>query len=339
MKIHYFQRYHQKENVATANTMLLLSRLYAYSPAKFFRLLKENFFSESFEPELTFRLQEKGENSVLDAAIMQEIFKIAVETKLSDWFYAQQLENHLQAFGNQTYRVLMTIAPEPMAAAKRADFEKRLQAYNDTQRPKSPIVHINTTFEKLANALSDVLDDRDDEMQAVLEDYRQYCYDDGLIAASDAWKYMRMRLAGTTLDFNTSHNVYYDKADHGFRPHDYLGLYSQKSIRAIGKICASITAVATDTGITYHAECGELTEDRKTTIELAMKDAVSYGYDIRTTEHRYFFVEKFYETDFRKISPRAPMGTRIFDLTQILETDSLPETENIAELLKEKTWE
>ena len=33
------------------------------------------------------------------------------------------------------------------------------------------------------------------------------------------------------------------------------------------------------------------------------------------------------------------MGTRIFDLTQILETDSLPETENIAELLKEKTWE
>ena len=109
MKIHYFQRYHQKENVATANTMLLLSRLYAYSPAKFFRLLKENFFSESFEPELTFRLQEKGENSVLDAAIMQESFKIAVETKLSDWFYAQQLENHLQAFGNQTYRVLMTI--------------------------------------------------------------------------------------------------------------------------------------------------------------------------------------------------------------------------------------
>ena len=30
MKIHYFQRYHEKENVATANTMLLLSRLYQY---------------------------------------------------------------------------------------------------------------------------------------------------------------------------------------------------------------------------------------------------------------------------------------------------------------------
>ena len=31
MKIHYFQRYHTKENVATTNTMLLLSRLHKYS--------------------------------------------------------------------------------------------------------------------------------------------------------------------------------------------------------------------------------------------------------------------------------------------------------------------
>lgn len=35
MKIHYFQRYHAKENVATANTMLLLSRLYSYYSNKF----------------------------------------------------------------------------------------------------------------------------------------------------------------------------------------------------------------------------------------------------------------------------------------------------------------
>lgn len=35
MNIHYFQRYNQKENVASANTMLLLSRLYFYSSDKF----------------------------------------------------------------------------------------------------------------------------------------------------------------------------------------------------------------------------------------------------------------------------------------------------------------
>mgnify|MGYP000376761060 FL=1 len=31
MQIHYFQRYHSKENVDTSNTMLMLSRLYNYN--------------------------------------------------------------------------------------------------------------------------------------------------------------------------------------------------------------------------------------------------------------------------------------------------------------------
>ena len=36
MQIHYFQRYHSKENVDTSNTMLMLSRLYNYNADKFF---------------------------------------------------------------------------------------------------------------------------------------------------------------------------------------------------------------------------------------------------------------------------------------------------------------
>lgn len=56
------------------------------------------------------------------------------------------------------------------------------------------------------------------------------------------------------------------------------------------------------------------------------------------TGERYFFVDKFCETDFKKITLRAPMGTRVFDLTQILETEQLPEMQEIVELLKAKTW-
>ena len=100
MKIHYFQRYHEKENVATANTMLLLSRLYSYSSGKFFRFLKSEFFSDSFGPELVFALQEKSVKSIPDATITQEGFKIVVEVKLTDWFYKEQLMNHLLSFGD-----------------------------------------------------------------------------------------------------------------------------------------------------------------------------------------------------------------------------------------------
>ena len=98
MKIHYFQRYHEKENVATANTMLLLSRLYQYSSDKFFRFLKSEFFSDSFEPEIAFRLQEKSADGIPDATITQESFKIVVETKMYDWFYSDQLIRHLSSF-------------------------------------------------------------------------------------------------------------------------------------------------------------------------------------------------------------------------------------------------
>lgn len=336
MKIHYFQRYHEKENVATANTMLLLSRLYSYSSDKFFRFLKSEYFSDSFDPEIIFTLQEKSVDSIPDATITQESFKIVVETKMSDWFYEDQLFRHLNSFNDEKYKVMITLAPELMEKKKKVAFEEKLIEYNKTQN--HPIIHINTTFEEMANAISDVLDDRDYEINDVLDDYLNYCYTDGLIPVSDAWKYMRMQLAGTTLDFNISENVYYDNAERGFRAHDILGLYKNKSVRAIGKIIAKITAVETENGIKFDTELGELTDERKATIERAMADGDSHGYDLRTVKHRYFFVERFYETDFKKVTPRASWGTRIFDLTQVLGTEDIPDTEELAQVLMTKSW-
>ena len=336
MKIHYFQRYHTKENVATANTMLLLSRLYAYSTDKFFRFLKSQYFSDSFDPEIVFRLQESSADSVPDATITQESFKIVVETKMSDWFYDDQLLRHLKSFHDEKNKVLLTIAPEPMSKEKMAGFMEKLKEYNKTQN--YPVIHVNTTFEELADAVREVLDDRDYELQDILEDYCSYCNMDGLIPINDSWKFMKMQLAGKTLKFNLSENVYYDNAERGFRAHDFLGLYHQKSVRAIGKISARITAVMDDGKLKYEAEFGTLTEERKATIERAVSNAELYGYNLKTVKHRYFFVEKFYETDFKKITPNAPWGSRVFDLTQVLEMNQIPETVTIADLLKTKTW-
>ena len=336
MKIHYFQRYHEKENVATANTMLLLSRLYSYSSDKFFRFLKSEFFSDAFEPEIVFNLQEKSVDSIPDATITQESFKIVVETKMSDWFYLDQLKRHLKSFSDEKYKVMITLAPELMNPEKKKEFEEQLKEYNTTQT--YPVMHVNTTFEGIIDAIRDAIDDKDYEMQEVLEDYLNYCFNDGLITVSDSWKFMRMQLAATTLDFNVREDIYYDNAERGFRAHDYLSLYKNKSVRAVGKICARILAVETIDGMQYEAEYGELTEERKDKILRAIIDGDGYGYELRSIKHRYFFVEKFHETDFKKITPRAPMGSRVFDLTQILETDQLPSTQAIAELLKTKTW-
>lgn len=335
MKIHYFQRYHSKENVATANTMLLLSRLYSYSSDKFFRFLKSEYFSDRFEPEIVFTLQEKSEESVPDATITQEGFKIVVETKMSDWFHSDQLLRHLKSFIEERNKVLITIAPELMAKDKKAKFEEQLREYNENH--DYPVIHINTTFELLAEAVQGVIDDRDYEMQDVLDDYLNYCYNDSLILVPDSWKWMRVQLAGTTFDFNIRQKLYYDDIDRGFRAHDYLGLYKEKSVRAIGRITDIITAVLEEDGeITYSVEKGEIDDNKKRDIAIAIEDGKNYGYSL--TKTRFFFVDKFYETDFRKTTPRAPMGSRVFDLTQVMGVSELPDTSVLAEKLKSITW-
>lgn len=335
MKIHYFQRYHSKETVTTANTMLLLSRLYSYSSDKFFRFLKFEYFSDRFEPEIVFTLQEKSEESVPDSTITQEGFKIVVETKMSDWFHSDQLLRHLKSFKEERNKVLITIAPELMAKDKKAKFEEQLREYNENH--DYPVIHINTTFELLAEAVQGVIDDRDYEMQDVLDDYLNYCYNDSLILVPDSWKWMRVQLAGTTFDFNIRKKLYYDDIDRGFRAHDYLGLYKEKSVRAIGRITDIITAVLEEDGeITYSVEKGEIDDNKKRDIAIAIEDGKNYGYSL--TKTRFFFVDKFYETDFRKTTPRAPMGSRVFDLTQVMGVSELPDTSVLAEKLKSITW-
>lgn len=379
MKLHYFQRYHSPENVATGNTMLLLSRLYQYSPDKFFRLLKNEFFSDNveddFEPEIVFQLQERNQNSVPDATITQDSFKIVVETKLGDSFNIDQLERHLDSFGVETYKLLISLAPRLMPKEQMDTFTAQLNQYNEkllqqhrenqieqqkeeqsedhnsklrkafTNAPINPIIHVNTTFENLADAVQSVLDPNQDyKMQEILDDYVDYCYFDNLIPVDDSWKFMRMKKAGTTMVFNREYDLYYDDATRGFRPHDYLGLYMDKKVCAIGKICARITAeFKGGDDVDYEVEFGELTEERKELIKKAVVDAGKYGYKLDAYKHRYFFVEKFYDTKFGKKTPYAPMGARVFDLTKVLgienpEKDKMPSTEEIAELLRKKTW-
>lgn len=329
MKIHYFQRYHSKENVATANTMLLLSRLYSYSSDKFFSFLKSQYFSDSFEPEISFTLQKKNNESIPDAIISQESFKIVVETKMSDWFHTDQLIHHLGSFSNEKYKVLLTLAPVLMNDKTKSEFETELAEYNRAN--SCCIMHINTTFEELANAVSDVIDDRDYDMQSVLEDYIDYCNTDKLIISSDSWKYLRMQLSNATFEYNFVHNMYWVRSSVNFRSTDYIGLYRNKCMCAIGKI-SSIIIFSPDDDEKFAGQKGKLTEEQKA---LIFDAAAKYSI---TEPHRIYFVEKYFQTDFRKITQGAPMGGRVFDLTQILGTTELPNTEKIAEQLKKKTW-
>lgn len=331
MNIHYFQRYHSKENVDTANAMLLLSRLYSYSSTKFYALF-EKAFMENASLELHFNLQERRK-SIPDATIYQSSFKVVVETKLYNNFSIEQLEHHCESFDDEDYQILLTLDPKPMRTKLKSHLDSIIKEHNSVKNGR--IVHRHLTFEELVDTFEEILDSKDYEMQEVLEDYRDYCYQSHLI--SDDWKRMKIRLAGDTLAVNKQLSLYYDNADHGFSGHSYLGLYNQKAVRAIGKINAIIVAKQLDGKLETQIELGALTDTMKDNISYAIKDAVKYGYNI-TCPTRYFFVEKFYDTQFEKTTPYALQGSKIFDLCQLLNLEKLPEPEQIAELLQNITW-
>lgn len=334
MKIHFFQRYHTKENVDTANAMLLLSRLYSYSPDKFYSFLGI-ILPENANIELVFNMQEKIKNGTIpDATITQLSFKIVVETKLYGQFGIQQLAGHLGSFKNEDYKVLLTLDPKPMSSELKTALDKEILSYNS--QFKSNIIHHHLTFEELINHISEVIDDRDYDMQDVLEDYREYCYFGGLIP--NDWKRMRVQLAGTTFEINKKLNLYYDNAVRGFSGHKYLGLYSQKAVRAIGNISAVVTAVPCGNSLDIEVEKGNFTNDMKQKIMEAIEDAKNYGYNLYDIKHRYFFVDKFFDTFFEKETKGAPMGSRMFDLCDLLGLEKLPDTAEIANLLRTKTW-
>ena len=340
MQIHYFQRYYAKENVETANTMLMLSRLYQYSADKFFSMLTNLILGEGENPEITFDLQVMGDQSVPDAVISQKSFKIVVETKLHNQFDKKQLMNHLSQFGTENMKVLMTLDPRLMNDKLKDELEHDLKQYNNENRIRlvSPIKHVNLTFEQLVEAMEESIDERDTEVAAVLEDFRKYCFEEKLIP--DGYKYMRAVVAGTTFDDNMELNLFYDQESRKSSDHGYIGLYKNKSVRAIGKLKKTIIAVETDGKMSYKAEKGEdPTQKEIDRINEAVRRADGYGYNLHTVSHRYFVVDKFYPIDFRKSSKNPIQKSKFFNLAEMFHYKTMPKTDKIASDLNGRSWE
>lgn len=333
MKIHYFQRYHSKENVATANTMLMLSRFYNFNSEKFYVMLNELILHEDATPEITFDMQVQSEGSVPDAVIQQKSFKIVVETKLYNQFREEQLKAHLNALKDGDIKVLLTLDPRPM--------EQLLKDKIDEICSKSGIKHINLTFEILIESLQKNIDDRETELLAVLDDFRAYCYEDGLL--NDNSKYMRAIAASTTLKDNIELNLYYCGIGRNVSEHGYIGLYSNKSVRAIGKIYKTVVSKIENGCIVFYPEDRKsfLTDGELERLNKAVERSKAYGYSLGDWEHRFYLVEKFYEIDFKKTTPNPIQRDKFFNLAVMMncENKTLPDTHEIAKCLDGKSWQ
>lgn len=339
-KVHYFQRYSQRENVATNNTLLLLSRLYAHDPSYLAAFLNDLVDTpEAIEVGPVFTQQRiYGGASIPDAVIEQKSFKLVVEAKRDGDTRLPQLKRQLDAFGNEEVKILVLLTPSHQSDAFKAELKQEVKRYNLQAKQKGrEVVEVCTTFEEVIQSFGDILADHDLEMRELLEDYEEYCHEEGLLPRTGAW--MRAVPCGTTIEDNKTLELYYQPATRFSREHEYLGIYKDKRVQYVGRIDKIVEVDLVDKEL--RARDIKLTPDEEERIRRAIHNARDeYGYDI-ASGYKFHLVEKLHETSFRKVSPGGLISQRYFDLVNELDLNSvreLPGVPDIARLLREKKW-
>lgn len=343
-KVHYFQRYSQRENVVTNNTLLLLSRLYAHNVLSFEAFLAdllEDEISESDTLEIGVRFSQQAVGSgksIPDGVLEQRSFKLVLETKLHSKPDLDQLVHHLDSFGNEERQILLVLTPAQPGPSFLQKLRKAVDNHNQSGgRRVQPVC---TTFREVIRSYRDALAAHDREMLDLLLDYEDFCatFEKGRLLPRDAYT-MRVVPCGKTFEDNIRHALYYQPATRPYRGHDYLGIYKDKRVRYIGRIQAIVKADLVNGELA--GLDGQLEPTEENRIKEAIEEADNIpGYAV-ATGHRFFLVKEFHQTAFAKVSPGGLQSQRYFDLADELGLDDqepLPPVEDVAEQLKGRTW-
>lgn len=337
-KLHYFQRYSQRENVVTNNTLLLLSRLYAHSPQYFDAFLSDLLEVESLQIGVSFTQQTPRRGvSVPDGLMDQRSVKVVVETKLHPDAELGQLRKHLESFEGEDSQVLLLLTPAEPGADFQRGLDDAVREYNE--RNGVNVVAVCTTFTEIIRSYEGALAAHDYELHDLLDDFEDFCTEFPKADLLPRRGYrMRAVPCGETLDENFRFEIYYRKADEAYQGHKYIGVYKDKQIQGIGEIENEVVAKLTDEGFQVIEQDEPVSQAQRDRIEGAIRSAADQrGVDL-TIGFRFFLVEKFHKTSFRKQTPGGLRGPQYLDLGHKLNETQLPPVEEIAERLFEKTW-
>ena len=332
MEIHYFQRYSLKENVVTNNTMLLIQRLYYFSQEKFGKILTKMMEKKDndFNVNIQWFEQTRNKNSVPDAQIRQNSFNILVETKLNKNFDINQIDAHIKSFdGTDKYQIMLTLSPYEMDKNQEEEIQNMIKDKENTY-------HIHITFEKLIQLIDEEIDkSKDYEFYEILSDYERFCSEEGIL--NNAGNLLRVVPTGASFDNNIKFNIYYDKSEHGYTEHNFIGLYINKEVRKVGEIKYIVDVNLDKNEFKKIRGEGEITETIKNNIIAIInltKETNGWNID---KEHRFFIVDRFYDTSFKKISKGGIMGKLMFNIESEV-GKKVESAEELANELRGKEW-
>lgn len=336
-RISFFQRFSQRENHATNNTLLMFQHAYRVSPFLLQAVL--NYLADDELPiGLTFEQQVRRKESVPDGIITQTPLEILVETKMGSSLDQDQVARHTRGFARGdghpkglANRYLLGITKERIAGHERDTLCEMAK--------QGGVILICLTFSQIAEALKAKCLDYGRELMEIVSDYEAYLSEEGLLEEYGRW--MPVFPCGSSIRENVAFGVYYEPASRPSKVHyRFLGLYTQKRVAYVGEVQASLVVEWTEGEAVWRAEKGEASDLNKSRIR-ALIDATPY-YELDGANMRYYLVEAFREAGAEKISPYGILGMRYLDLSSLIHgyrPSSDFGADQLAEALKAATWQ
>jgi hypothetical protein len=313
--ISYFQRYSQRENHVTNNTLLVLRHLYQTAPGKLEQVVREIVGQEAVSLGLTFHQQTRGSASVPDGLISQAPFRLYFETKLGPSLDRDQILRHIQSIADERTPAtgeafLVGLSTEVMPSPEKEVLAAAAKAQG--------IVFVATSFVELVAALDAACASHDVALRAVLDDFNEFLASEGLLFQSEDW--MLVVPCGVSLAENQRFGIYYDGIDRPRRsPCTFLGAYSEKAVRLVGRITAILACgYANGVAEVIEVERGAATDEALERIA-AVIEATSY-YDLRTQPQRYYVVDEFAPTNLIKRDKGPIRGAQYLQISSLLPT-------------------
>lgn len=314
-QVSYFQRYSQRENHVTNNTLLVLRHLYQTAPSKLQQVIGDLLGQELIGIGPTFRQQTRGAASIPDGMISQAPFRLYIETKLGPALDAAQLDRHIDTIaaaqgverGLPGETFLFGLATEAMDPGLKRDVAKRAAARG--------VIFTAVSFAELVDRLTEACAPHEVSLKAIIDDFIDFLEVEGLLFQADDW--MLVAPCGTSMVENAKFGVYYHEADKPKRSAcAFFGAYSDKAVRYVGRIQAVVVC---------SFENGELRQQRpergETSSEVLGRikgiiRACPY-YDL-TPPHRYWVMDELAATNLVKRDKGPVRGSQYLRISSLL---------------------
>ncbi|MFC1627532.1 hypothetical protein ACFL3H_00290 [Gemmatimonadota bacterium] len=325
-KVHYFQRYSSPENTVTNNTLQLLSRIYSYSPVQASRLLTE-ITGEPIEIGIEISQQTRSELSVPDGQVIQRSFKVLIEAKVDSPVDQNQLVRHAAQFSNESQQILLLLTKQEL------NEQEKLNISRDIESEYPEVIFTAITFESICRSVSGLFQDYEYKINEVVDDYIEYCNDTSLFDQSSYL--MRIVPCRKSLIINLRYGVYFQPSDRGYTEHSFVGMYANKSVRAIMEIDAVYDIDLVDGQLHKTLIQGNKTDEYNDKI-IAIIGAAKHECGYKVAHGHRFFCGIVHETDYKKTSPGGIQGARFENLRELL--GEIENIEIVAQKLRAKTW-